>query len=169
MTHGAAQVYVPSFLNKSDKQFQTFTLDASLDAHFYNLHWNSSITCWSHFTWWISINGKATGIPGEELKQLVKNSIGIQHIRYADDPVPNNLFERSDPNSLSKHLSQYVVETSGKLYLPSTLHSLLCGLLCHMRGINHSCPNFLDCNDLRFKMLHNTLDLLFNKLYLACV
>ena len=69
---------------------------------------------------------------------------------------------------MTKNISRYIVETrakNGAVYPPSTLHSLLCGLLRHMRAINPGCPNFLDRKDYRFAKLHNTLDSLFNKLH----
>ena len=65
-------------------------------------------------------------------------------------------------------LCRFVIETrtkNGKPYPPSTIHSLLCGLLHHMRAINPGCPNILDKKDHRFTKLHNTLDSLFNKLH----
>ena len=88
--------------------------------------------------------------------------------RYPEEPVPEGLLSSSDAQVLSKHLARYVVETrraNGNLYPPSTLHSLMCGLLRHMRSINPECPNFLDKKDVRFQSLHKTLDALFNRLH----
>ncbi len=82
--------------------------------------------------------------------------------------MPDNFFESNDTQCLSKHISRFIVETrkaNGTLYPPSTLHSLMCGLLRHMRSINPGCPNFLDKKDHRFTALHKTLDSLFNKLH----
>ena len=55
-------------------------------------------------------------------------------------------------------------KSNGEFYPPSTLHLLLCALLCHMRDINHSCPNFLDKQDSHFKKLHGVFDAYYHKL-----
>ena len=63
------------------------------------------------------------------------------------DPVPEDFLQCTDPVTLNKHLSKFIVETrksSGELYPPVTLHQLLCGILRYMRRNNPSCPNFLD-------------------------
>ena len=89
-------------------------------------------------------------------------------LRCPEDPVPYDIFIANDTESSCKHLSRYVVETrkeNGESYPPSTIHSLLCGILHHMRTINPSCVNFLDKKDFRFTSLHKTLDSLFNRSY----
>lgn len=88
--------------------------------------------------------------------------------RYPEEPVLEDLFTTNNPQLLCKHLSKFAIETrktNGKLYPPSTIHSLLCGLLRHMRNTNPDCPNFLDKKDARFLSLHKTLDSLFNRLH----
>ena len=72
------------------------------------------------------------------------------------DPVPEDFLQCTDPVTLNKHLSKFIVETrksSGELYPPVTLHQLLCGILRYMR------------RDTRFKRLHGTLDSYFHKLH----
>ena len=52
------------------------------------------------------------------------------------DPVPEDFLQCTDPVTLNKHLSKFIVETrksSGELYPPVTLHQLLCGILRYMR------------------------------------
>ena len=46
--------------------------------------------------------------------------------------------------------------TYGQFYPSSTLHQLLCGLLCDMRQENPYTLNLLDKNDTQFKSLHST-------------
>ena len=46
----------------------------------------------------------------------------------------------------------------GSFYPPSSIHSMLCGLLRYLRSNNPGCPNFLDKKDYNFTQLHNTLD-----------
>ena len=56
------------------------------------------------------------------------------------DPVPDDIFNCSDPVILSSHLSRFVVETrksTGEHYPPTTL---LCGILRHMRSKYPACP-----------------------------
>ena len=87
---------------------------------------------------------------------------------FPQNAVPDNLFEDGDPGQLATHLSRFVVEakkTNGEFYPPSTLHLILCALLRHKRDISHSCPNFLDKKDSRFRNLHGTLDAHFHKLH----
>ena len=54
---------------------------------------------------------------------------------------------------------------NGERYTPKTIHSLLSGLLRHMREMNVNCPNFLEKSDSNFKDLHRTLDSLFHQLH----
>ena len=84
------------------------------------------------------------------------------------DPVPCDILQCSNTQTLNKHLSRFVVETrksNGEPYPPATLHQLLCGILRYMRNKNPACPNFLDKKDSRFRDLHGTLDSYFHKLH----
>ena len=88
--------------------------------------------------------------------------------RFPEELVPNDLLTANDPQMLCKHLSRFVVETrkaNGDPYPPSTLHSILCGILRYMRENNVNSVNFLDKKDLRFSSFHKTLDYLFNHLH----
>ncbi len=71
--------------------------------------------------------------------------------------VPDDLLATSDAQVLVKHLSRFAIETrktNGDNYPPSTIHSLLAGLLRHMKENNPNCMNFLDKKDHRFATLH---------------
>ena len=73
-----------------------------------------------------------------------------------------------DPELLNHHLSKFIVETrkaNGEPYPPASLHQLLCGLLRHMREENHSCPNFLNKKDARFRPLQQTLNAYLHNLH----
>ena len=73
--------------------------------------------------------------------------------RFPEDPVPGDFFSSADPNLLNTHLSRFAVETrktDGIKYPPATIHQLLCGLLRHMKEVNHNCINFLNKKDPRF-------------------
>ena len=88
--------------------------------------------------------------------------------KYPDEPVPENFLEAADSDLLDKWLSRYVVETrgkKGKVYVPSTLHQLLCGLYRHMKTTRADCPNFVDKKSTRFRQLHGTLDSRFRQLH----
>ena len=88
--------------------------------------------------------------------------------RYPASPVPEDILVCSDPDVINLHLSRFIIETrksNGEMYLPSTLHQLLCGILRRMRELNPNCPNYLDKNDNRFRSLHGTVDSYFHKLH----
>lgn len=73
----------------------------------------------------------------------------------------------SDVGALCKWLTLYVAETrkkDGNEYPPKTIYQLLTGLLCHMRALNPSCPNFLDTDNRAFTYLHTAIDNVFRGL-----
>ncbi len=87
---------------------------------------------------------------------------------HPQDQVPEDLLTSTDPSILNIQLSRFAVEArkeNGDLYPPATIHQLLCGLLRHMREINHECPKFLDKTNGRFRQLQCTLDSHFSKLH----
>ena len=62
---------------------------------------------------------------------------------------------------LNKWLCVYVAETrscSGEAYPPATVHSLLSGILRHMRSQNPMYPNFLDKSNPNFSAFTTTID-----------
>ena len=70
-------------------------------------------------------------------------------------------------DTLSKWLCVYVAETrsqTGEAYPPTTVHSLLSGILRHMKSVNPMYPNFFDKNDPSFFTFNVTLDNLFKNL-----
>ena len=76
-----------------------------------------------------------------------------------------------DSTQLNKWLAAYIAETrkvNGDTYPPSTLQSLLSGLLRHMRSVDATqAPNIFDKSDPAFKELHSTMDSLYRKLRAA--
>ena len=84
------------------------------------------------------------------------------------EKCPPNLLEDMTPVLLNKWLSVYIVETrktNGELYPPATIHSLLSGLLRHMRNIDaQRSPNIFAKNDPRFQVLHTTMDSIYRQL-----
>ena len=68
---------------------------------------------------------------------------------------------------LNKWLCVYAVETrchTGEVYPPTTVYSLLSGILRHMRSENPAYPNFLDKNIPTFSPFITTIDNLFKDL-----
>ena len=84
------------------------------------------------------------------------------------DKCPETLLEDMDSAQLNKWLAVYITETkkvNGEPYPPSTLQSLLSGLLWHMRSIDDMwAPNIFEKNDPSFRELHFTMDSLYRKL-----
>ena len=70
---------------------------------------------------------------------------------------------------LNKWLAAYIAETrkvNGDPYPPSTLQSLLFGILHHMRSINPTCAtNIIDKGNPTFRDLHCTMDSLYRQLH----
>ena len=82
--------------------------------------------------------------------------------------IPDDFYKCTDKTVISNILSRFVLETrkeNGERYTPKTIHSLLSGLLRHMREMNVNCPNFLEKSDSNFKDLHGTLGSLFHQLH----
>ena len=67
--------------------------------------------------------------------------------RNPDQPCPSDiLFPSCGKEVLNEWLCVYVNKTrnqKGERYSPKALYALLCGILRHMRVINHQYPNFL--------------------------
>ena len=88
---------------------------------------------------------------------------------YPDELCPENLLDQipCDVEALAYWLPRYAWEArnkAGKKYPPSTVYSLLSGLLRHMRSVVPDCPNFLDLKDSRFKAMHAVVDAYFRSL-----
>jgi hypothetical protein len=79
------------------------------------------------------------------------------------DKCPETLLEDMDSAQLNKWLAIYIAETkkvNGDSYPPSTLQSLLSGLLRHMRSIDDTrAPNIFTKNDPSFRALHYTISI----------
>ena len=73
-----------------------------------------------------------------------------------------------DSTQLNKWLAAYIAETrkvNGDPYPPSTLQSLLSGILRHMRSIDPThAPNIFDKGNPAFRDLHCTMDSLYRQL-----
>lgn len=84
------------------------------------------------------------------------------------DRCPEALLENMDPTLLNKWFAAYVAETrkvNGDPYSPSTLQSLLSGLLHHMQAIDPThAPNIFDKGNPTFRELHCTMDSLYRQL-----
>ena len=73
-----------------------------------------------------------------------------------EEACPEDLLERANPEDLVRWLSLFAAEArngKGDHYTPTTISSLLAGLLRTMRSLNPSAPNFMDKKDHRFKLL----------------
>ena len=85
-----------------------------------------------------------------------------------EDKCPVTLLEDMDSEQLNKWLSAYVAETrkvNGEPYPPSTLQSLLSGLLRHMRAIDEKrAPNIFAKGNPAFKQLHCIMDAVYKQL-----
>ena len=70
--------------------------------------------------------------------KAVQDRIMARNSKCPDDRVPHDFLEQrytDDAATLCKWLSRFVVEAwrvDGQHYLPSTLYSLLAGVLCYM-------------------------------------
>ena len=88
--------------------------------------------------------------------------------RHPDSCCPDDVFlPKCSKELLNKWLFVFVLETrarNGDPYPPKTLHSLLTGILRHMRTKNPDYPNFLDKDDSAFVSFRTTLDNLFKSL-----
>ena len=88
--------------------------------------------------------------------------------RNPDDRCPDKILLPScSVDTLSKWLCVYVAKTrsqTGKANPPTTVHSLLSGILRHMKLVNPMYPNFFDKNDPSFSTFNITLDNLFKNL-----
>ena len=84
------------------------------------------------------------------------------------EKCPDSLLLQMDPVLLNKWLSIFVAETrkvNGDPYPPSTLQSLLSGLLRYMRSIDaYKAPNIFAKKDPRFEKLHHTMDSVYRSL-----
>ena len=86
-----------------------------------------------------------------------------------EEACPEDLLEHANPEDLVRWLSLFGAEARNSkvdhyMRTPTTISSLLSGLLRTMRSGNPSAPKFLDKKDPRFKLLHNSLDNLYHKL-----
>ncbi|XP_064384924.1 zinc finger MYM-type protein 2-like isoform X2 [Halichondria panicea] len=81
---------------------------------------------------------------------------------------PEDLLVKMDPEQLNHWLSIFIVETrkvTGEPYPPTTIHSILSGILRYMRSLDaKKCPNFFAKKDPRFQTFHNTMDSVFREL-----
>lgn len=88
--------------------------------------------------------------------------------RNPDNPRPDEVLLPSCPAKvLSKWLCVYVAETwshTGEVYPPTTVYSLLSGVLRYMKSENPFYPNFLDKNNPAFSTFTVTVDNLFKNL-----
>ena len=81
-----------------------------------------------------------------------------------DDTCPDNFLEANhtdDVAGLQRWLCRFVVEArkqGGESYPPSTIQSLLSGLLRYMREHHVDTPDFLSKKDARFRDLRGTLE-----------
>ena len=84
------------------------------------------------------------------------------------DKCPEDLLLNMDPKQLNHWLSAFIVETrkvTGEPYPPTTLHSILSGILRYMRSLDpQKCPNFFAKNNPTFTTLRNTMDSIFRAL-----
>ena len=84
------------------------------------------------------------------------------------DKCPEDLLLNMDPKQLNHWLSAFIVETrkvTGESYPPTTLNSILSGILRYMRSLDsQKCPNFFAKNNLTFTTLRNTMDSIFRAL-----
>ncbi len=84
------------------------------------------------------------------------------------EKCPQNLLEEMDSKKLNYWLAVFLVETrmvTGESYPPTTLHSIMSGLLRYMRTVNAGrCPNFFARNNADFVTLQNTMDSVFRTL-----
>ena len=84
------------------------------------------------------------------------------------DKCPETLLEDMDREQLNKWLSAYVAElrkVNGEPYPPSTLQSLLSGLLRYMRSVDEKrAPNIFAKSNPAFKELHCTMDSVYKQL-----
>ena len=80
---------------------------------------------------------------------FLDTTIEIQMITCPDEI----LLPSCSVHTLSKWLCVYVAETrsqTGEAYPPTIVHSLLSGILRHMKSVNPMYPNFFDKNDQRY-------------------
>ena len=84
------------------------------------------------------------------------------------EKCPENLLEEMDTKKLNYWLAVFLVETrkvTGESYPPTTLHSIMSGLLRYMRTVDpQRCPNFFARNNAEFVTLQNTMDSVFRTL-----
>ena len=85
------------------------------------------------------------------------------------DKCPETLLDDMDPAQLNKLLAIYILaetkKVSGEPYPPSTIQSLLSGILRYMRSIDDTrAPNIFAKNDPAFRELHFTMDSVYQKL-----
>lgn len=88
--------------------------------------------------------------------------------RNPDNQCPDEiLLPCCSVDTLSKWLCVYVAKArsqTGEAYPPTTVHSLLSGILRHTKSVNPMYPNFFDKNDPLFSTFNVTLDNLFKNL-----
>ena len=121
---------------------------------------------------------KASGSKLEELSKVTFPKNTSQSTRWAmknfidwfneynrcnpDDKCPEDvILPTCSAEVLNKWLCVYVAETrscSGEAYPPATVHSLLSGILRHMRSQNPMYPNFLDKSNPNFSAFTTTID-----------
>ena len=80
--------------------------------------------------------------------------------------MPDDILDSADHVVLSHWLSYFAAETrtiTESQYPPNTVYCLLSGIQRHMKNTNADAPTFLK-EDNRFKVLHNTLDVIFRGL-----
>ena len=92
----------------------------------------------------------------------------VHNKKFSADQCPLNIFNNCKAATLNKWLARFVAEArkeDGSPYPPKTIQALLTGLLRHARAsTGKEPPNFLQKDDLHFKLLYNAIDNVYRNL-----
>ena len=130
----------------------------------------------------------AEPLPDERMKEISKGKRSVSTLRstsravtvyrewisnrnlHSTDKCPEDFLELQhsrDVVRLEKWLCLFVVEArkqDGNSYPPSTIQSLLSGILRHMRELHTDTPDFLSKKDHRFRALKGTIESTYSEL-----
>ena len=116
----------------------------------------------------LSLKNRFKAVTNDELEDLSKVKLTKNTIQSTPWAMKNEILLPSCSfDTFSKWLCVYVAETrsqTGEVYPPTTVHSLLSGILRHMKSVNPMYPNFFDKNDPSFSTFNVTMDNLFKNL-----
>ena len=88
------------------------------------------------------------------------------HTKAKLETCPDDLLCSTDLAALSESLSLFAAEMRNAKRKPYiSIYKLLSGLLRYMQTANPEALNFLDKRDKQFAALHNSLDIIFQRLY----